>query len=36
MLAAGYLAAPLLLCGVMKITYDLTLLAVFRRVEPAD
>ena len=36
MLAAGHLAAPLLLCGVMKIAYDLTLLAVFRRVEPAD
>ncbi|GAB3383946.1 MFS transporter [Lysobacter fragariae] len=33
MLAAGYLAAPLLVCGVLKIAYDLTLLAVFQRVK---
>ncbi len=33
MLAAGHLAAPLLLCGVLKIAYDLTLLAVFQRVK---
>lgn len=30
--AAGWLAAPLVICGVLKITYDLTLLAAFRRV----
>ncbi|HJW46766.1 MAG TPA: MFS transporter, partial [Lysobacter sp.] len=32
MLAAGWMAAPLLACGVLKIVYDLTLLRVFRRV----
>jgi hypothetical protein len=32
MLAAGWMAAPLLACGVLKIVYDLTLLQVFRRV----
>lgn len=36
MLAAGHLAAPLLLCGTLKIAYDLVLLAVFRRVEPVE
>ncbi|WP_460733078.1 MFS transporter [Lysobacter tyrosinilyticus] len=36
MLAAGYLVAPLLLCGTLKIAYDLALLAVFRRVKPVD
>ena len=30
--AAGWLAAPLITCGVLKIAYDLTLLAAFRRV----
>ncbi len=29
--AAGWLAAPLVFCGVLKITYDLALLAAFRR-----
>jgi MFS family permease len=29
--AAGLLAAPLLLCGVLKISYDLALLAAFKR-----
>lgn len=32
MLATGWLAAPLLACGLLKITYDLALLASFRRV----
>ena len=30
--AAGWLAAPLLACGVLKISYDITLLMMFRRV----
>ena len=33
MFAAGAMAAPLVLCGVMKIAYDLALYAAFRRVE---
>jgi MFS family permease len=33
MFAAGAMAAPLVLCGVMKIAYDLALFAAFRRVE---
>ncbi len=33
--AAGLLAAPLLLCGVLKISYDLALLAAFKRHEAA-
>jgi MFS family permease len=32
--AAGWLAAPLVACGLLKITYDLTLLFAFRR-QPA-
>jgi len=35
LLASGVLAAPLVACGVLKITYDLTLLALFRR-HPVD
>jgi MFS family permease len=31
--AAGLLAAPLVLCGVLKISYDLALLAAFKRYE---
>jgi MFS family permease len=31
MFAAGAMAAPLVICGVMKIAYDLALLAAFRR-----
>jgi MFS family permease len=31
--AAGALATPLVVCGVLKIAYDLALLAAFRRVE---
>jgi len=31
-LAAGWLAGPLIVCGALKIVYDLTLLQAFRRV----
>ncbi len=34
MFSAGALAAPLIACGVLKIGYDLALLAAFRRVAP--
>ena len=34
LLAMGWAGAPLLACGVLKITYDLTLLGAFRHVEP--
>jgi sugar phosphate permease len=33
--AAGWLATPLFACGVLKIAYDLALLALFRK-EPAE
>jgi predicted MFS family arabinose efflux permease len=36
MLAAGWLAAPLVACGALKITYDLLLLAAFRKAAPPD
>lgn len=36
MFAAGALAAPLVLCGVLKSVYDLALLAMFRKVRPQD
>lgn len=32
--AAGWLAAPLVACGVLKIVYDFTLLRAFSRVKP--
>ena len=35
MFAAGAMAAPLVACGVLKIAYDLALLAAFRQVEVA-
>lgn len=35
LMASGYIAAPLVACGMLKITYDLALLRVFRRVEAA-
>jgi MFS family permease len=35
LLASGMLAAPLVACGVLKIAYDLSLLAMFRR-HPVD
>jgi hypothetical protein len=31
LLAGGWLAAPLLACGALKIAYDLSLLVAFRR-----
>jgi hypothetical protein len=34
MLAAGAMAAPLVVCGVLKSLYDLALLAMFRTVHP--
>ena len=34
MFSAGALAAPLIACGVLKIGYDLALLAAFKRVAP--
>ena len=34
--AAGYLAWPLLLCGGLKILYDLLLLAAFRNIKPPE
>lgn len=36
LLASGSLAAPLVACGVLKIAYDLALLAAFRKVRPRD
>ncbi|MGH8691293.1 MAG: MFS transporter [Burkholderiales bacterium] len=36
MFAAGAIAAPLVLCGVLKSVYDLALLAMFRKVPPRD
>jgi MFS family permease len=36
LLAAGYDAWPLLLCGALKILYDLLLLWTFRRVRPPE
>jgi MFS family permease len=35
LLAAGWLATPLIACGVLKIAYDLALWRAFRRIEPA-
>jgi hypothetical protein len=34
MFAAGAMSAPLVLCGVLKIAYDLALFAAFRSVRP--
>lgn len=36
LLAMGWVGAPLLACGLLKITYDLALLSAFRRVKPVD
>jgi MFS family permease len=36
LLAGGWLAAPLVACGLLKIVYDLSLLWSFRRLEPND
>jgi MFS family permease len=34
--AAGFLALPLVICGVLKITYDLALLWMFRNIRPPE
>jgi len=34
--AAGWLAAPLVACGVLKIAYDVALWRAFRRVKPGS
>lgn len=36
LMALGWTGAPLLACGVLKIGYDLAILATFRRVGPLD
>lgn len=36
MLAAGWIGAPLIACGVLKIAYDLAILHGFRRVKPLN
>jgi len=36
MFAAGAMAAPLVLCGVLKSAYDVALLTKFRKVRPRD
>jgi MFS family permease len=36
LLAVGWVGAPLVACGLLKIGYDLALLGAFRRVKPAD
>jgi predicted MFS family arabinose efflux permease len=36
MFGAGAMAAPLVLCGVLKSAYDVALLAMFRKVRPRD
>ncbi|WP_223880894.1 MFS transporter [Roseococcus microcysteis] len=35
-IAAGYPTAPFILCGVLKIAYDLTLLWAFRHIRPPE
>ncbi|HEX6120474.1 MAG TPA: hypothetical protein VFZ03_13580, partial [Dongiaceae bacterium] len=34
--AASFLAGPLIICGVLKIAYDLLLLIQFRHVKPPE
>jgi hypothetical protein len=36
MFAAGAMAAPLVLCGVLKSVYDVALLLMFSKVRPRD
>jgi MFS family permease len=36
MLSASLLALPLIFCGVLKITYDLSLLYAFRKIKPPE
>jgi hypothetical protein len=34
--AAGYTALPLIICGILKIAYDLVLLWTFRHLKPPE
>jgi hypothetical protein len=34
--AAGFREAPFIACGVLKIAYDLALLAAFRHIKPPE
>ena len=34
--AAGYQSAPLIVCGILKIAYDIALLAAFRHIKPPE
>jgi hypothetical protein len=36
LMASSWIAAPLVVCGVLKITYDLLLLAQFARLKPPE
>jgi MFS family permease len=36
LMGAGFLAAPLIVCGALKISYDLALLFLFRNVKPPE
>lgn len=36
LLAMGWVGAPLVACGLLKIAYDLALLGAFRRIKPVD
>jgi hypothetical protein len=36
LLSASFLALPLVICGVLKIVYDLTLLYSFRHIKPRE
>jgi len=36
LLGGAFLAAPLIVCGVLKITYDFALLYTFRNVKPPE
>ncbi|KJK14940.1 ABC transporter permease [Burkholderiaceae bacterium 16] len=36
LLAIGWVGAPLVACGLLKIAYDLALLGAFRRIKPVD
>ncbi|MDO3505784.1 MFS transporter [Ralstonia pseudosolanacearum] len=36
MLAAGWIGAPLVACGILKIAYDLAILRGFRRIKPLN
>ena len=36
LMAAGFASLPLVLCGALKIAYDLALLSAFRHVKPPE